>query len=314
MKSIIRQKKILKKRQRIRIRKQKRKQKHFLKKQKERVSKARPVTHLGKLLCGKSFPYFPGLFLSKYLSWKDFVNMRSVCKELCNIVDSVDSKWMQFFQKNYLTLIPSNENEWNIFFPTIRLGCFRDLTLDVTKILHLNVPPIILQAPEVGGYSADAITAYTFPWYYVCKFLDLPITSECCHDFAALRSIESYVRLDNTELDEYAPLCVYDFLKKYALKETKTISFISRCNPGNVPKFNTTNLPIKRKNGPIGELCAHLPEMLAAFPKGRQLAFTLFVKRSTQNYEIWLSRLNANSDLVQAYQEQLYNYASSHYG
>ena len=114
MKSISRQKKILKKRQRIRIRK--RKQKLSLKRQKERGSKVSSISRLGGLLCGRSFHYFPSLFLNKYLSWKDFIMMRSVCKELYNIVDLVDLKWMQFFQKNYSSLIPSNENEWSIFF------------------------------------------------------------------------------------------------------------------------------------------------------------------------------------------------------
>ncbi|ARF09952.1 hypothetical protein Indivirus_6_18 [Indivirus ILV1] len=269
---------------------------------------------LATLLCGKSFPYFPRLLLLKYLPWKDFINLRLVCCQLYSIVDySCDEKWMQFFQRTCSFLVPVKD-EWNIFFPTTVPGCFRDLTLEVLKVLRLAVKPVLLKVPEIGNNHAEIINAYAFPWYFVCKFLKLPVASEICHDSTALRLTESYVRLDNSEIDEYSPLCVGEFLKKYAQKERMTISFMSRHNPCKVPEFEKTRLPIKRKNGPIAQLITDLPEMVTSFSSGRQLAFTLFVHHQTQTFDIWLSRLNANPDLVEQYQKQLSDYCSTVYG
>ena len=316
MSSNRRQKKILKKKQ-----KQQRRKMIFrkrLKQQRREILKvnaqAEQDNRLTNLLYGRSFPYFPKLLLLKYLSWKDFVNLRLVCAMLYNIVDShCDEKWMQFFQRTYPFLVPVSENEWNIFFPTARSGCFRDLTLEVLKVLRLTVEPVILEVPEIGIRPAETIEAYPFPWYFVCKYLELPIGSEICHDFDALRLTESYVRLNSSELADYQQLCVGEFLKKYVLKEKMTISFISRRNPNKVQNFKVTELPIKQKDGPIAQLVTDLPEMVTSFSGGRQLAFTLFVHELAQTFDIWLSRLNANPDLVEQHQKQLSDYCSRYY-
>lgn len=302
------QKKLLKKRQKAKSLKR-----EFKKIRHEKQKALKRKTRLGGLLTGISFPDFPALFMNNYLTWNDFLSIRRISRRFRDICDlKCIMKWKHFLQKNYSFLIPTSENEWNIFFPNIKYGCFRDLTLEITKVLHLTVQPIILHTPKIGNREASAITAYTFPWYYVCKFLDFPITSGCCYDFNALRSFESYVRLDDNEIVGYASLCIGDFLKQYALKKGKTVSFISRINPMKAPNFLPLQLPINYKSGPIVQLANIFPEVLESFPKGRQVAFTIFI-HNNNTFNIWLSRLNANPDVVEEYQKQLNYYVNSHY-
>jgi len=263
---------------------------------------------------GLVFPLTFIVMLLRALSWNDFLSMRAVCRSMQIATDFVcDYRWKTFLHCAFSCCDVVGEEEWSIFFPSIPVGNYRTLALEFAKVMRSCPVPVILDVPASKIRAAEKGTSYAFPWFYVCKYLGLPIPTNSCSHFHALRTLKSFIRFRTfDESSPYESLCsVEEFLKKYGATSNLMLSFITRMNPDCVPNLKASNLPLRYRSGKLADLCVTLPQVLTQSPYGRQVAFTLFINRSegAHTFALWFSRLNANHDVVELYEDQL----KSHY-
>jgi hypothetical protein len=169
----------------------------------------------------------------------------------------------------------------------------RKSCLELGKLLQQKTYPLMLRIPQTL-HQKDY--AFSFPWKLTCQALNLDLGEFCNED------IRSYIRIPEkraAELRLEPSLTIGKVLNFISLKEEDVLSYFGRLKDS---ATDTPQFPFKFPSTNFEKLLSQMKGSLLSRKKRKHI-FSIRYFENGSKYQMFGSRLNLDSSLVQDYQK-----------